>query len=300
MSRNQFHVVDVFKRRVIAHMKSMLDVYKSAIDWVVWLYIIIPFTIIIGYNYFKWWTGPWDFQIRESDGMMLIFITLFLFIMNGNVRYFFERADQLFFRQYKDHYQSLMRLGMSYSITVHFLFVILIFLSLAPILLVQFQVSISMFLGLIFFTWFSRLFVAIVKQLLNIRWQGWRYHLIYFVVVIIFASVYSGVLYFWQQQANSLILIAITVLLLGIITSNVLRYRLQKEGTFEKDMVQETILKYRFTTFALRSASFLGAPQFQRMKTIKTRKRPWLFRKSGNIFRKRNGKNAYLELHIKY
>lgn len=294
-----FRVKNIFNQRLRAHVKGLYDLYKSTIDWVTWLYIIIPVIAIISYHYYRLWKGPWSLQISQSDGLSLLLLILFAIIANGNVRFYLERGDQLFFRQFERHYILLKKFGMIYSFIVHFIIVCFFFFVIAPIALVQLRLSLSMYVCLFLIVLLSRIFLSIVKQFFSFRFIGWKYYVVYILWIITFFLLYHSLLYVSLTRSN-VMLLSVVFIILAVVTLYIVHYRLYLQGVFEKEMEIEVMLKYRFVTFVLQSASFIGAPRFQRLKSKKVGKRPWLFRNSGTIFKKRTGKNAYLELHIKY
>ncbi|MFA9557490.1 ABC transporter permease [Evansella sp. AB-rgal1] len=289
----------IFLKRVKEHYLQLFKLYKSTVDWVVWLYFIIPAMIISVYQYIRWWQVPWNLDMSEEVLTIILFGILFLFLQIGNVRFFMERADQLFYRQFEGKYDQLMKLGMYYSSFINFLLTSIVFLVLAPIFIVQLAYSWYIWIAFFFFIMFARLIVIIARQLLQFRWNGWKYYIAISCFSIVKAWVYMGLVYSWLHF-NDPILIILSLFLVISLCITVVFFRLRKNGVFQEDIAREIMLKYRFTSMALQGATIMGAQKFQKLKPPKVKKRSWLFRNSETIFSKRTVQNAMIELHIKY
>ncbi|MBU9720788.1 MULTISPECIES: ABC transporter permease [Bacillaceae] len=288
----------IFKNRVGSYYQSLCSLYKSSIDWVIWLYIIIPCLAIFIGQYVQWWNRSWNINLSIVNIEIFLYLGLFIMMVKGNLRFFMERADELFFRQYVDKYQHLKRLGVYYSLTVSFLLWGFVFIIIAPILLVQFEKTFLYFISLFIVSWCGSNLMGAVRQVVSFNYRGWVYYVVIILVNAFLLLVYGGIIYVLNW--NDPLLTLLTVTMLTLFTYLGLYYRLKLKGTFLEELANEITLKYRFLSATLQGASLIGAPQFQRLKRPKYNKRPWLFRKSGRIFSKRTPEKGFIELHIKY
>ncbi|MDG5786340.1 ABC transporter permease [Evansella sp. AB-P1] len=287
----------IFQTRVKKHYCTILDLYKRTVDWVTWLYLIIPAAVISFYQYIEWWQTPWEWKASEIQFVSLLF--LFFFIYTGNIRLFIEKGDQLFYRQYEKKFYYLMKLGMAYSSLVNFILTTVIFIILAPILIVQLNYPIFITIALLFFISISRFLVTTIKQIVHARFSGWQFYIVYSCFILLSAVIYSWILYVWFS-INDKLLIILSIFILLVLNLLLLIYKLHQRDTFEEDLTREIKLKYRFMTYALQSASLLGAPKYEKLKVMRKKKRSWLFRNSGSIFFKRTTQSAFIEIYIKY
>lgn len=287
----------IFQKRVRDHLTSLSTFYKRSIDWIVWIYLILPASVISIYYYIQWWTDP---ELLNMQGVHLILFGILFFVMLfGNIRFFIERADQLFFRQFETSFQRLKFLGLIYSIVIQGLLLALTFMIFAPIMLVQMKMSLALFVWLYLFIWIGSVMYPAGKQLIQYHFAGWRLHLFVSILNVCSLIVYSVLLYVHTTLEDVILLILTFILFLILAVLLVFPY-VNKRGTFQEDLAKEMMLKYRFTSLALQSAGLIGAPQFQRLKPLKGNKRPWFFRHSGTIFTKRTPENALIELYLKY
>lgn len=299
--KQTFSVKTLFLQRVADHFRQLKALCKTAIDWIVWLYVILPVLVIGGYNYWKWWRDEWDLSAMMFPIETIIFAVLFLLMAAGSLRFFIERADQLFLRQYHHGYRQLKKLGVFYSATVHFIILVVVFAILAPLFLVQLEKNIAFLVALFFLCWSGSLLIPAIRQLLQFRFRGWRYYIMNTIFMGSSAAVYWGMIHLWDAaKTNQLLLMAGCLLIIFTLTWFVLVVRMHKTSVFLDELANEITLKYRFMSTMLMSAGMVGAPQFQQVKTAKSNKRPWFFRKSGTIFSKRTPEKVIIELHMKY
>ncbi|MDQ0337369.1 ABC-2 type transport system permease protein [Caldalkalibacillus uzonensis] len=123
----------LYFNRLKYEWSSVIKAWKTAIDWVVWLYVIIPVSLVFGHHYLTVWhkQAVW----AESILPQYIVILLFIFTSKGLVRTFVKEADQLFLLQHSHWLREIRLRGMLYSLLVIFLQTMTVMLILAPYLL---------------------------------------------------------------------------------------------------------------------------------------------------------------------
>lgn len=99
----------LFFRRAGSDWKYQYGVWKTAVDWTVALYIVIP-AVLIGLNgYALLWKNQYGWMEGLSFSWLLI--ALYLFTWSGRIRTFMEEGDQLFLLQRKGWVRRIIALG---------------------------------------------------------------------------------------------------------------------------------------------------------------------------------------------
>lgn len=278
----------LFAKRLFAELKFQFSIWRTTIDWTVALYIVLP-AIALGINqYLLWWESPprWLNLLPVE----VLFASCFLFAWSGTIRLFLQEADQLFLLNQKLWLKIIMKYGLIYSFSAAFLLGVFFFALLAPFVLQHYQFSqIQMFI-LFSITFLTKVFLGLAKQLLSLLLYGWQQ----FVVIrgmLVLGSLLFVILI--PPILNNFIMFLAAVLLLFIATGMLSIKRLNYKGSFFADVAREQSEKIKYVSFLLA----LSGVNIKQPK--KQRKRPWLFRSSGIIFKKRNAVNGLVELCIK-
>lgn len=99
----------LFFRRVGSDWRYQYGVWKTAVDWTVALYIVIP-AVLIGLNgYALLWKNQYGWM--EGVPFSWLLISLYLFAWSGRIRTFMEEGDQLFLLQRKGWVRRIIALG---------------------------------------------------------------------------------------------------------------------------------------------------------------------------------------------
>jgi len=277
----------LFFRRVKTEWQYQYKVWKTAVDWIVWMYILIPFLIIVGSQYYAIWTE----QVGWTDTFPLS-LTWFMFFylsLTGTVRLFIEEGDLLFLRQRESWMSILMRSGIIYSILFTVFLVSVVTVILFPIWYVYEGVS---FIEIIFFMIFAivfRLNLQLIKQMLSVRFEGWKLFLVNNLTLIIALAVFSLFLY-------SALLSKIGIfLLLTVFFIYLIKRRLDMRWSFYADCLREQQQQMRLTTL------FIGASGYKVERKFRNRKQPiLLFSESDRLFKERSNRNIISEIFIKF
>lgn len=278
----------LFFKRLTVDWKYKYSVWKTTIDWTVALYIVLPALVLGIDRYLQWWKiSPLWLNLLPKE---FFFIICYLFAWSSSLRIFWEEGDQIFLLNQKKWLQQIMKYGLMYSFSLYFLFSILFFGLLAPFLLQYYQFSYPNFVSLFLITFILKIFFGLVKQLLTLRYYGWRQFVFFKGILvlssILFISVISNVL------SNSIVS-SVTLLFLLIVLSRLMVIRLNFTRNFLADVAREQSQRLKYVSLLLGfSGTAIKKPKKQRIY-------PWLFRHSNLIFQERTPINGLVELGIK-
>ena len=152
----------LFFRRIIAEWKYQYQVWRTAVDWIVALYIIIPFLAIFLNYYLSWWRKAPEWLVYIPLNAFLAIILVFAW--SGTIRIFVEEADQLFLLQCKAWISRIMTYSLGYSIIYSFVVTSLLLIILAPFLLLYYGFS---SIGVVWLT----VFVFVLKNCMGLAKQ---------------------------------------------------------------------------------------------------------------------------------
>ncbi len=278
----------LFFKRLAAELKFHWSSWRTTIDWTVALYIVLP-AIAFGINqYVLWWKNPPAFLDLLPES--LLFAVCFLFAWSGTIRVFLQEADQLFLINQKQWFKKIIKYGLIYSFSADFLFSGFFFVLLAPFILWYYQFSqIQMFL-LFSITFLSKVFLGLSKQLLALRFCGWRQFIVIRGMLVLGSLLFIILI---PRILNNFIMFLAAILLLFSAAGILSMKRLNYTGGFFIDVAREQSEKMKFARF------LLGFSGVNIKQSPKQRKRPWLFRRSNLIFKKRNAVNGLTEAVIK-
>jgi len=282
-------VTRLFFRRIISDWKYQYQVWKCAVDWIVALYIVIPFSAGFIYYYLSWWREvPGWLDYMPLNALPAIIV---VFAWSGTIRIFVENADQLFLLQRKAWIGRIIKYSLGYSIIHNLVVTSLLLIILAPFLLLHYGFSLIGVVWLTVFVFVLKNCVGLGKQLVELRFKGWAKRIMKLVILLI-SSLYvsqSGVLLLSHKG-----LFYLSMLVLLIVLSMLLYKRANLKGTFSEDIAREQTEKLRLAKYMLQTAgTYVKKPRF-------SRKRPLLFRNSNLIFKERNHVNGLLEMCLKH
>lgn len=279
--------VQLFLFRLKKEWGYHYQVWKTAVDWVVWLYILVPILTIFSYQYYLIWNGRAGWI--EGFPIELTWFFFFFISTTGTIRLFLDDGDLLFIRQNKRWLEGLMSLGIAYSYLKNMILVIAASGIFLPIWYVYEEATISKIITFIVFVFFFRLSLQFSRQILAVTFQSWKLLFINFTLSIvsfgIFLSYFSVALPF---QMLITCLFIFTVFLFH-------KTRLNMKWCFSDDCIRETEERLKLARL------FLKASGFKVDKGKRKRKKPFiLFSNSAQLFRKRTNVNLITETFIKY
>lgn len=262
------------------------DAFRSAVDWIIWLYIIVPIIALVFYQYYLLWQGTASWV----EWVPLPFLFLFLFILcwTGCIRLFLTEGDLLFLRQNKKWQTALMRFGILYSIVLNILFTMVISVIVIPILYLYAHYSIYHIGLFLSFLLLYRLFIQFTKQIVFVSFSGLQ--LIAIKVVLFIASLTVYGIFYQESTLVQLFILCIVIIILPLLY----RIRMKRTWCFFEDCVREGQQRLKITSI------FIQASGYQSTKPLFKRERPLLFYNSASLFKRRNNRNLLRELLLKF
>jgi len=107
----------LIRTRVARHWRVQYRMWKTALDWTVWLYFIVPGLAVGGGIWLDWWREPPLWLAGLHEGWMAA--PFAVLAMSGRLRVFLEDADVLFLRQRPAWERGLKAFGIAYSFGMH-------------------------------------------------------------------------------------------------------------------------------------------------------------------------------------
>ncbi|OIJ20683.1 hypothetical protein BKP45_08550 [Anaerobacillus alkalidiazotrophicus] len=278
-------VKQLFFLRLKKEWGYQYGVWKTAVDWVVWLYILIPGLGILGYHYYLLWEGTAEWISQFP--VQFFWLPLFLLSRIGTVRLFIREGDLLFLRQRSNWYYPLLQLGVSYTLVRNALVLTSFAILLLPIWLIYIGASNTEIIIALCFGFLFQLFSQLGRQLLALRYRRWRltlYNMLFLMVTfLLFQMFFLG-----NKTIQAILFLGFAFACYWL-----LRKRLHLTSTFFEDCLRENHERLKLASI------FISASGYKLEK--KQRKRPWfLFAKSTILFKERIPSNLLAELFIKF
>jgi len=273
----------LFVRRLIAFYKDQWRVLRTAVDWVIAVYFIVPLLIAAGIIYTSWWQDPplWFSWIP----LPLLSLVLFLWSLTFRLRTFLEPADQVFLLRNRSLINAIRRWGFGYSVTVAFLATALLYIVLSPLLVLGLGFEWPWIPVLALFTLAARLTVPIILQLLELRLRGIRKHASQSAVLIACGFLFISMFDLFARLQTFPLGLAQGIVPLGIALLAawlIMRLRLQARGVFLYEISQERQARLRLTALLLSQAGV------KKTKGVLEESRPLIWRRSQAITKKRD------------
>jgi ABC-2 type transport system permease protein len=278
----------LFLYRLKEEWQFQFSVFRTAVDWTVALYIVIPSLVYSVYHYLGWWhTIPAWLDYLPFNMLVAV---VFIFAWSGTIRIFLEEADQLFLIQKDTWYSAIVKLSVIYSTVFNMIITCLIFLVLTPFMLFYYHLSLWQVIVWGAFTFGLKTELGIAKQLLALRFKGWVQRIVLGLSFALASVYYRGSIAF--LLSNSVILIlSCLILISGLIV--LLQKRLTLKGCFFEDVAREQYERMKLANLLLKRSGYYQ----KKIKII--RSRPLLFRNSNLLFKQRTSANALVELSLK-
>ena len=281
-------VTGLFFRRIVSGWKYQYQVWRTAVDWIVALYIVIPFSYIFMDFYFSLWRAVPRWM--DNIPIYVLLTIILVFAWSGTIRIFVEDADQLFLLQRKVWISRIIKYSLGYSVIYNFVVASLLLIILAPFLLLHYGFSLIGVVWLTVFVFVLKSCMGLAKQFVELRLKGWTKHIVRYVILLI-TGVYVKQSVVLLLSSKGLFYLSMLVLL--IVFSMLLYKRVKLSGTFFEDVSREQTAKLRLAKLMLQNAgTYVKRPRF-------SRKRPLLFRNSNLLFKERNPVNGLLEMCLK-
>jgi len=275
-----------FRKRLGSNWTFQWRVLRLVVDWTVAVYVVLPLAAVAVYNYVKWWRTPPEWYSYVTFDVVRA--VLFLFLLQGTIRYFLEEADQLHFLQGERWAERFRKYGAVYSAAVDAAAVAAVGLLLVPVLLLNHRLSLPAFLLLFLYVWLYKLGLSLLRQFADIRLSGWRLYAANTLIVAALGALFAVTtqLFLHSPAAGAALCAGAAALDLLLF-----RRRLTAKSAFLEDVRRDGKEKFKFVGFILRN-QVIKKPTYPR-------RRPLLFHHSGRIFRKRTAANVLAESGLK-
>jgi ABC-2 type transport system permease protein len=262
----------LFIRRVRSDWSYQYRALRTAVDWVIAIYFVIPVMLIAGYQYYSWWQSqPVWFSWIPLHVVTLVF---YIFAWLGTIRYFVEEGDQLFLRQNEKWFKHLMILGWRYSLILQGVTTLLLIIVFLPLLVRTFSFTAAQVMCLFILTYMLKVNLGLTRQLIALHLYG-------IVLWLLRIAVFAGAFFMYQVPVAYLKVMSIYgwmgILLLLVLFVFLTRLRLRQKGAFFADIARESDSRMKIVSLML--------IRVVKRKSKPTRKYPLLFGRSQRLFR---------------
>ncbi|MBY0099288.1 ABC transporter permease [Mesobacillus maritimus] len=288
-SRLQMSTFTLFFQRLVGEWKFQTRIFRSILDWTVIVYILLPWLVVFGFIYRSWWVDQPDWI--EQIPFVLFIVLGYLAAWTGNYRTFIQEADKVFLVKHPVLLVALKRISYGYSLLFHALGIGCVTLLFLPFFIHTYQYTFTQVL--LFFVLLTTLkwFVMALKPKLK-KIEGKFVRGVCRGLVFVLGSWSIQFIYgFWIHE--SLLLPTLACFLFTALAVALYAPHLSKLSNFEEVLAieQEERNKYMNSVLTL-------SPELEKVK-VSSRKRPWFYRKSKRIFKRRNAETGFSELFIK-
>lgn len=266
---------NLFGRRLKEYIRNQTAILRSISDWTVWLYILIPGTLLAARLYYGLWMEglpAWS----ESLPAGLFSSLMVLAIYRASILLFVQEGDVLFIRMVRRFMSGIMLRGAIYSMTMIAIMITLVFAVLLPFLVLRLDVNAMEAASYLFFSITMGWTIAWIRHMVSVNYVGWRRKLYLIPTVGIPCLLYARVSLLWMDKPQGLLLISLLLVLTVLL---LIKVRLTMQGTFMNDVQEDSKLRIRLTSLMLSQA--VDKPRATRTKT-------WVFRYSPYIYRSRS------------
>ncbi|MGN7299314.1 ABC transporter permease [Ferdinandcohnia sp. SAFN-114] len=279
----------LFKTRFRKEIGYQWGVFKSVVDWTIFLYLFIPALAIGGYHYYIWWSEIPSWV--NGFPLTFLFILLYFFCWEGRIRTFLKEADQLFLLQKRYLVVALKKSTRNLYVLGYSVGVLILVGILAPFLFNYYNLSWLEILMVTFYFISLKALILGWKQYLDDIVSAWKKG---FFTVLLFVALgaftFSFVTWALEQFTFLLLMIGLIQWYLFWVKSS---KRIYKLTTFSKDVEVENMLKLKYVRNIFVFSEYVE-------KTPNQKKRSSLFyRNSKRIYNKRNRQKSLQELFIK-
>ncbi|MFC4812561.1 ABC transporter permease [Paenibacillus sp. GCM10023250] len=276
----------LFRRRVRRFWAEQWKAWRTALDWTVWVYLLVPAIWIAGGMYADLWHEPpeWLANLPAWTGERLPLIVVFA----GRFRSFAEDADVLFLLRNRSWIRGLLLRGAAYTAGVLLLLTAAVYGVLLPFFAAAHHFPAGTIVMMLVYTWIWACAGAVGRNLIEARYSGLRKWLVKTAVTLLLAAAYLVPMTVW---GSSPAMLAAPIGAGLAVCAVLLRVKLRARDAFESDVRQEQLARLASTQLLLRSV----IERKPRMRLS----RPVLLRRSNRLFRRFDGKTILAEMIVK-
>lgn len=276
----------LFWRRLFSHWREQSAIIRTAADWTVLLYILIPGGFLGGRLYYGFWNDAlpaWSLELP----FMIIPSLLVLLLCSGGLLLLLQEGDLLFLRQRQRWINTIMLRGLIYSLVLTSLKFCVAFALMLPFLIRGYGMSGEAVWALFIVTLTCSWCVKLLRHNVKVQKQGWQRWLWLTLATTIPCGIYFRMVVLWNHRPVLLLLMAIPFAAVAVFA---LRQRMVMRGTFMNDVRED--FKQRMKIAALMLRNVLDKPR-------PTRHKPWIFRKSQPLLKSKTAESRFSVAAIK-
>lgn len=279
----------LFRTRLRKEIGYQWGVFKSVVDWTIFLYLFIPALAIGGYHYYIWWSEIPSWV--NGFPLSFLFILLFFFCWEGRIRTFLEEADQLFLLQKRYLVVALKKSTRNLYVLGYSVGVLILIGILAPFLFKHYNLSWLDILSVTFYFISLKALVLGWKQSLDDIVSPWKKG--FFIVLLFIAlGAFTSSFVTWALEQFALLLLMMGLIQWFLFWMNSSK-RIDKLTTFSKDVDLEKMLKLKYVRSIFVFSEYVEKTPNQKKRS------PFFYRNSKRIYKKRNRQRSLQELFIK-
>ncbi|MFS0864489.1 ABC transporter permease [Fredinandcohnia sp. 179-A 10B2 NHS] len=280
---------NIFLQRLRKELSFQWNIFRSVIDWTIFIYLFVPALAIIGYNYYLLWVSQPDWVVAIPLPVYLS--VLYFFCWQGYIRTFLEEADQLFLIQKNKALIELKKRTRDFYLYGYILGILSILIIMLPFLYNHFSLTWIQISLIGFYLCSLRTAILITKQYLDdiqSTWKKWLYSSLLFILLGLFTlSIIQWSLYSFEYL---LIFVGLIQLVISFFYSSL---RMKKKTTFLQDVKNDKIQKLKLMKMIFIFSEYVEKVPEQRKRN------PLFYRNSKRIYNIRNRRKALQELYIK-
>jgi len=277
----------LFARRARRYWGEQLRVWRTVLDWTVWVYLVVPALLIGGGIYGEWWQQPPEWM--TGIPLALAGIPFILMLFKSRLRVFLEDADVLFLMQRNSWTARITGYGALYSALTTALTTVLALVPMLPWLSQVHGWGAEYLAAWALFVWSVRVLFAVAERGIRTVWPGWRTYLLLVPLWLACAAAPGAAVRLAGDPAalgGGAAAVLLGATFTGWRTMNL-------RGAFEADIERERKARLASTEMLL-----AGAGVVERKPIVRLR-RPLLFRRSGRLFRGSDPGTMLAEMRIK-
>ncbi|MGF7532208.1 ABC transporter permease [Bacillus mexicanus] len=281
----------LFVRRLFDHYRYQFKVMHAVIDWTVALYIVLPALVFVIYQYVDLLNGSGLFyEWSEIIEWRWLYAVCALIVCTGTIHTFVMEADKVFLLQKKEMIYQLKRFALVYSFFVTLAKWLLLFFVVFPFIGHSVHLTMAESAALLCYLFGLHIFFLSLKQD-RIRWP--RTMSRWIGGILLKAVLFSGsaVLIDFSDWR---LLALIGILFLIFVFGRGLKKAASISG-FEAEVIEEKKSRLALAGLVMMMSQETGVPKVK----DRMRRKPFLYRNSRRIFKKRTICTGYKELFFK-
>lgn len=279
----------LFLTRLRKEILYQWGVFRSVVDWTIFLYLFIPVIAIGGYHYYSWWS---DIPSWMNGFPLSFMVSLLYFICwQGRIRTFLEESDQLFLLQKRSLVVALKKWTRNLYVSGYSIGILFFIGICAPFLLNHYTLSLAEVLGLAVYFISLKALILGWKQYLDGIVSTWKKSL-YTILLFLSCWVASTTLVNWSLDSSAIFLYIISVIQWFLFLLNSSK-RINRLTTFSTDVDIEKQAKLAYVKSIFAFSEYVEKVPSQKKRS------PLFYRKSKRIFKNRNRRKSLQELCIK-